>query len=198
MGSPAACRARPAALLTIPDRIETFEHPMRVPGDRLFLGGVLFLFWVVLSGKFDAAHLGAGAVTAAVLAVAAGRLLQLSPAIGAADDTVFAAVRWTRVARYLVWLAWEVVISAVQVAWVVLQPRMPIAPRLLRFRANLPHTLARLTLANSITLTPGTVTLEVDSDEFVVHALTPGSAASLETGAMRRRVAELFDPEAVQ
>jgi multicomponent Na+:H+ antiporter subunit E len=105
-------------------------------------------------------------------------------------------VRWGRVLKYGAWLAWEVVVSAVQVASVVLHPKMPIAPRLLRFQASLPHTLARLTLANSITLTPGTVTLEVDADEFVVHALTPASAAGLDAGRMQARVAGLFEPEA--
>lgn len=168
---------------------------MRALSDRLSLFGALFLFWVVLSGKFDAAHLGAGLAAAAAIAATAGGLLQLPPAIGAVRGSTSAGVRWVRLLRYVAWLAWEVVVSAVQVASVVLHPRMPIAPRLLRFRADLPHTLARLTLANSITLTPGTVTLDVDADEFVVHALTRASAAALETGRMRARVAALFDTE---
>ena len=168
---------------------------MHAHSDRLALAVVLFGFWVVLSGKFDAAHLGAGAAAAAVIAAAVGRLLHLPPAIGATEGWALGGIRWGRVLGYVLWLAWAVVVSAAQVAWVVLHPRMPIAPRLLRFRANLPHTLARLTLANSITLTPGTVTLEVDSDEFVVHALTPASAAGVEGGLMQARVADLFDRE---
>jgi multicomponent Na+:H+ antiporter subunit E len=77
-----------------------------------------------------------------------------------------------------------------------LHPHMPISPRLVRFRIALPHTLARLTLASSITLTPGTVTLDVRDDEFVVHALTALSAQGLDPqaggGAMQQRVAALY------
>jgi multicomponent Na+:H+ antiporter subunit E len=63
---------------------------------------------------------------------------------------------------------------------------------------ELPHTLARLTLATSITLTPGTVTLDVDGDEFLVHALTLASANGLAPAAgeaaMPQRVAALYAP----
>jgi multicomponent Na+:H+ antiporter subunit E len=93
---------------------------------------------------------------------------------------------------YVPWLVWEIVASGLQVAYVVLHPRMPIAPGLVRIRVNLPHTLANLTLANSITLTPGTVTLDVDGDEFLVHALTPASARGIELGEIQSRVATLF------
>jgi multicomponent Na+:H+ antiporter subunit E len=72
---------------------------------------------------------------------------------------------------------------------------MPISPRLVRFRIQLPHTLAKLTLATSITLTPGTVTIDVQDDEFLVHALTAQSASSVEDAAgesMQQRVATLY------
>ncbi|MEE8130099.1 MAG: Na+/H+ antiporter subunit E, partial [Vicinamibacterales bacterium] len=64
--------------------------------------------------------------------------------------------------------------------------------RLLRLRACYPHTLGRLTLANSITLTPGTVTLDVNGDEFLVHALTEASARDLERGTMPDKVSQLY------
>jgi multicomponent Na+:H+ antiporter subunit E len=153
----------------------------------------LFVVWVLLSGKMDAAHLGAGALIAAAIALATRQLWALSPVFGASAAEPFAGLRWGRFLRYLVVLAWEIVVSAVQVAYVVLHPRMPIDPRLLRFRSHLPHPLARLTLANSITLTPGTVTIEVEGDEFLVHALTPGSAKDVELGGLRNWVAALFD-----
>lgn len=166
---------------------------MQNAGAVVRFAAVLFAFWVLLSGRFDPAHLGAGAATALVIAVATHRLLTLPPAIGASLRYPFEGVRWRRVVVYLPLLTWEVVMSSLQVAYVVLHPRMPIDPRLVRFRSGLPHTLARLTLSYSITLTPGTVTLDVDDDEFLVHALTPASARSLELGRLRRWVAHLFD-----
>jgi multicomponent Na+:H+ antiporter subunit E len=158
----------------------------------LRLAAVLFLTWALLSGHFDAAHLGAGAVASLLVAAATARLWELPPDVGPARGRPFADLRWGRALLYLVWLVREIAVSAAQVAYLVLHPRLPIDPGLVRFRATLPHTLARLTLANSITLTPGTVTLEVDRDDFLVHALIPASAGSLGAGRMQNRVAALF------
>ena len=65
---------------------------------------------------------------------------------------------------YLPWLLWQIVLSSLQVAYVVLHPKMPIQPGD-PFPDSLPHTLARLTLATSITLTPGTITIDVQDDD---------------------------------
>jgi len=159
------------------------------------VSAALFAFWVLLSGKFDAAHLGAGGVSALLVGFAAARLWALPPVIGAGRHP-FGDVRWLRAMWYGPWLLGGIVHSSSQVAYLVLHPRMPIDPRLIRLRPRLPHTLARLTLANSITLTPGTVTLDVTGDEFLVHALTPASARNLEQGIVQRRVAGLFGPAA--
>ena len=157
---------------------------------------LLFGLWVVLSGKFDAGHLVTGAVAALVIALATRRLFLLPPAIGFSLDHPLGGIPWHRFVWYLPWLAWEIVLAGLQVAYVVLHPRLPATPRLVRFRADLPHTLARLILANSITLTPGTVTLDVDGDEFLVHALTETAARAIEDGTMPDRVAALFAGQA--
>lgn len=153
----------------------------------------LFVLWLVLSGKFDAFHVSAGAVSALCVALGTRRLLLLPPDIGP-PGTHPANVLPLRFLTYVAWLSWEIVVSSLHVAYVVLHPKMPIQPRLLRFHTSFPHVLAQLTLATSITLTPGTVTLDVDDDEFLVHALTDTSAHGLEPngGAMHRRVAALF------
>ena len=99
---------------------------------------------------------------------------------------------WHRFAVYLPWLGVQVVVASLQVVYVVWHPRLPVSPGVLRIRKRYPHTMARLTLANSITLTPGTVTLDVDGDEFVVHALTESGGRALERGTMPDRVSRLF------
>ena len=153
---------------------------------------LLFFVWVILSEELDPFHLGTGAVTALVLARLTQRLVALSPALGRTAAHPMQGIVWLRFPLYVPWLAWQVVIASLQVAFVVLQPRLLVQPRVIRFRAGLPHTFARLTLANSITLTPGTVTLDVEDDDFVVHALTVGTAQGLESGGMQRRVLSLF------
>lgn len=167
-------------------------------GNTALWGVLLFAFWVLLSGKLDALHLGMGAASAAVVAWATRPLLVLPPAIGPGARAPVAPGLVVRFFLFLPWLLSQIVIASLQVAWVVLHPRMPIGPRLVKIRSPLPHTLARLTLANSITLTPGTVTLDVDGDEFLVHALTESSARSLGAegmeGDMQRRVRAVFGP----
>lgn len=166
-------------------------------GLSLRVAAVLLAFWLLLSGKFDAVHVGAGVLTALGIAFATAPLRRLDPVIGHSRTHPLGDIRWGSAIGFAFFLGKEIVISSLQVAYVVLHPRMPIEPRLMRFQTNLPHPLARLTLANAITLTPGTVTLDVDGDHFVVHALTPVSAGGIETGVMRNRVSRIFGgPEA--
>lgn len=155
----------------------------------------LFVLWLILSGKFDAFHVSMGVVSALCVALGTRRLLLLPPDIGPPGTHPTNALSW-RFLGYVPWLVWQIIASSLYVAYVVLHPRMPIQPRLLRFHTSFPHVLAQLTLATSITLTPGTVTLDVDNDEFLVHALTDTSARGLEPngGAMRQRVAALYQP----
>ena len=167
----------------------TMSHLRQV----LPLALTLFVFWLILSGKFDAFHVSIGAVSALCIALGTRRLLLLPPDIGppGMHPTNVLPLRFL---GYIPWLIWQIIVSSLYVAYVVLHPRMPIQPRLLRFDTSFPHVLAQLTLATSITLTPGTVTLDVDDGEFLVHALTDTSAQGLEPhgGAMHRRVAALF------
>jgi multicomponent Na+:H+ antiporter subunit E len=161
---------------------------------------LLFAFWVVLSGKFDAFHLSIGAASAVCIALGTQPLLLRAPAIVPDARHPLRAIAWGRLLLYVPWLAWQVVLSSLQVAWVVLHPKMPISPCIVQFDTSLPHELARLTLANSITLTPGTITLDVEGDTFVVHALTTSSALALTPrtgqGRMQQLVEFLYRPSA--
>ena len=159
---------------------------------------LLFVFWMVLSGKFDVFHLSLGAGSAFSVAWGTYHLLNLPPAIGTPGTYPISAIPWARLLTFVPWLMWQITIASVQVARVVIHPSMPVSPRVVRFPTRLPHNLARLTLATSITLTPGTVTLDIVDDDLVIHALTEDSANSLESpageGAMHQRVAALYTP----
>ena len=157
---------------------------------------VLFVLWIVLSGKLDTFHLLIGAGSAFGVSLGTQRLLLFPPALGPPGVSPWAVIPWRRCVVYLPWLLGQIVLSSLQVAYVVLHPKMPIQPRCIRFQTPLPHTLARLTLATSITLTPGTITLDVQDDAFVVHALTAAAANALDpptgNGALQRRVVALY------
>lgn len=155
----------------------------------------LFGFWVILSGKLDAFHLSIGALSALLVAYFSRRLFELEPAITTRGRDPFVDIPWIRLFAYIPWLAVQIASSSIQVAIIVLRPKMRLAPKLFRFDYPLPHPLARATLANSITLTPGTVTLDVRQDEYLVHALSQEAAESLENdapGNMKERASRIF------
>jgi multicomponent Na+:H+ antiporter subunit E len=153
---------------------------------------LLFGFWALLSGELDAFHLGAGAFVAVAVTALTEPLLTAEPEILPAPKHPITGQPWGALLRYLPWLALEIVRANLHVARVVLAPSLPIDPRLVRLRHPLPHNLARMTLANSITLTPGTVTLDVVDDEYLVHALTVPMAEGLSEGELPRRVGAVF------
>ena len=94
---------------------------------------------------------------------------------------------------YWFWLGREIIKSNIDVARRILNPRLPISPNIFTVRAGQKTELGRVTYANSITLVPGTVTVDVDEDVFTVHALTQSAATDLKRGEMNRRVCNVED-----
>lgn len=166
----------------------------RGPED-LVLFALLFAFWLVLSDHYDAKTLLIGAgCSALVVAISADRLLR----VGRAEDGFgipLARLSPLRILHYVFWLLREVVEANLQVAWIVVRPRMPIDPRLLRFRVGFGNAIPQIVLAHSITLTPGTVTIDLGDGRYLVHALVPGSADAVVEGRMQELVARAFGEE---
>lgn len=148
------------------------------------LAVVLFVFWLLLSGHFDAFLVAAGAIVAVGVAWAGRR-------IGYADEEGHPIGLLPRAIGYWAWLVLEIVKSSLDVAKIILSPGLPISPKLIRVRPGEATAVGVVTYANSITLTPGTITVEVDRHDrrFLVHALTEAGAAGVAAGDMDRRVA---------
>jgi multicomponent Na+:H+ antiporter subunit E len=144
--------------------------------------------WLLFSGHYDAIHIGYG-VFSVLLILFLGRGLarvRLYP------GDQHRGLRLTQVVPYCLWLLKEIVLAALGVAKIVLSPRMPVDPSILRFHADLPNAGSQVILANSITLTPGTITIDIEGGEFLVHALTDAASSSLTEGIMPERVARLY------
>ena len=92
---------------------------------------------------------------------------------------------------YWVWLLKEIIVSNIYVCRLILNPALPISPTVIALRSSQSTDLARVIFANSITLTPGTVTIDVDGDITEVHALTEELARSLLAGSMDSKVTAL-------
>ena len=144
---------------------------------------VLLAFWLILSGHYDLFHVGFGVLSAALVTGLSSDLLSLG-----GRETGLSVWRFI---AYLPWLLYQVVLANFHVVYLILWPSQ-LRPQIIRFRTQLRSELARTTLGNSITLTPGTVTMDIQGDEFVVHAVSDKVAQDLLTGAMEKRVARVF------
>jgi multicomponent Na+:H+ antiporter subunit E len=142
----------------------------------------LLVFWMLMSGMFTPFLLGLG--VASVIAVT-----WLARRMEVADREGHPAhLRLVAVVAYWLWLFREIWRSGLQVARIILDPRLPISPTLVRFRPAQQTAVGLATHANSITLTPGTITVQANHHEFLVHALTRDGAAGVVDSEMTRRV----------
>ena len=150
----------------------------------VLLGVLLAAAWLLWSGFFKPLLLVLGAVSCALVLVIAHRMHLF-------DTDVFALRFTTRLVRFWVWLGREIVRSSLEVTRAVLSPRLNISPTVAEFDTRCGHPVDRAILGNSITLTPGTLTVSIDGERFTVHALTEGGARDILTGEMDRKVNRL-------
>ncbi|MCL0104083.1 Na+/H+ antiporter subunit E [Dehalococcoidia bacterium] len=127
---------------------------------------LLFGFWLLLSGQMDIMHLGLGLVCSLLVALFSHDLL-----IRDSGGILRPLVILIRFIPYLGWLVFHIIIANINVARRVIDPKMPILPGIIKFRSNLKSDVAQTTLANSITLTPGTMTVDVVGGDFYIHCL---------------------------
>lgn len=150
------------------------------------LGVTVFLaaVWLALSGHYTGLLLSLGA--ASVLLV-----LWLSLRMDVVDHEGHPLHLTYRIPVYWLWLAWEIAKSNWQVMKIILSPSLPISPTVVRVTAHEKTEMGQVIFANSITLTPGTVSMGVEDGVIEVHALTRAGAEGLEDGEMDRRVCAL-------
>jgi multicomponent Na+:H+ antiporter subunit E len=167
--------------------------------------GLLLGLWLLLSGHYDVFHISMGVFSALIVVMLNVRLRkyyffeeELAEAKARMKDVFTVKLRYGRVLFYVPWLIWQIVVASLQVAAVVLNPKMPIDPALLRFKTKLPGTAAKVILGNSITLTPGTITVQIKDDEFLVHALMDKSATGITGDALPKEVAKLYEKKPEQ
>jgi multicomponent Na+:H+ antiporter subunit E len=149
---------------------------------------IMFGFWVLLSGKFDFFHLTLGVISSGLVALLSGDILMHDT--GKHDRLIIAF----RFICYIPWLLYQIVLSTLHVTFLALHPKMTdrIDPTIVTFKTKLKTTIAQVALANSITLTPGTITIRVVDGVFYVHAISRKAAAGL-PGEMEDRLARVFE-----
>ncbi len=145
----------------------------------------MFSFWILLSGEFTFILITSGIIASLIVAYLSHDIF-----IGKTDLKTEVG-RVFRFFVYVPWLLWEIVLANVEIAYLVLNPKPLVDPQIVRFKPDLKTDLGVVTLANSITLTPGTVTVEANKEEFVIHAIWQKSAEGIISGEMQRKVKKI-------
>jgi len=147
-----------------------------------------FVVWLILSGKFDLFHISLGVISCLIVAYTSAELLLPQEKLGRLIKM------WLRFIRYQPWLLYQIFLANLHVMYLVLHPRMRelISPRIIRFKSKLDDEMSLFIFANSITLTPGTITVHVTvNGDYAVHAIDKASGDPL-PGEMERRVAKIM------
>ena len=150
---------------------------------------IMFFFWVLFSGKFDAFHISLGIGSSLIVAALSKDLLfpsRIKPGF---------IICWLRFASYTPWFFYQIFLANLHILYLIFHPRMMelIDPKIIEFDSKLKSDLSRTTFANSITLTPGTITINVSVlGKFRVHCIDEKSGRSL-PGEMENRIAKVFN-----
>ena len=156
----------------------------RSPLPYIFTFVVCMITWLVLSGKFDLFHISLGVVSSAIVTATSGDMLLKARRLAGLPEA------WLRFIAYIPWLLFEIFRANMHVMRLVFHPRMMelIDPHMIRFQTRLDNEMGRFILANSITLTPGTITVYVSIyGKYTVHAIDKASGQGL-PGEMEDRV----------
>jgi multicomponent Na+:H+ antiporter subunit E len=158
-------------------------RPRSISSKFLFLKAmVLFAFWILLSASFEWIHLGLGLLFSFAVAWS-----------NAGHSTFVPKFRlWSRVILYFPWLFYKIVQSSLHLTKLILHPALPIDPQLISVESKLNHHAAVVLLGNSITLTPGTITAEVDHNKLIVHALDKVLSEDVTSKQIESKIAEIF------
>lgn len=143
---------------------------MRKHWYRLILFMTLVILWLLLTRPITLQELTVGIALALTLSLLPLPGSEIYGEISLIPKKLFFA------AAYLIYFLWAVVKSNIDVAFRVLSPRLPINPGIVRVKTRLKSSLGRMILANSITLTPGTITVDIKDDDLYIHWINIQSA----------------------
>lgn len=154
-------------------------RPLQLAGLLL----ILLISWVLWSGIYKPLLLWLGLFSGVLSTLLAYRMGFFRPAMPPRALLRLPAYWW--------WLLWEIVRSSFEVARIVLSPALPISPTLVELPTGESTEAGRVIVGNSITLSPGTVTIDLHGERLLVHCLTRKSALALQDYEVQRRTARL-------
>ncbi|MEK9726890.1 MAG: Na+/H+ antiporter subunit E [Candidatus Margulisiibacteriota bacterium] len=149
---------------------------------------LLYLFWILWSGMFDAFHLGLGIISVFIVVKWTGDLF-----LKQKKSFAVRVKEWWRFEKYSVWLFWQIILANYEVFKLAFHPNVLslLNPKYISFKSEITGDVAQFIFAQSITLTPGTITLSISDGVYRVHALNDDAASAL-PGEMEKRVLTIF------
>ena len=149
---------------------------------------ILITTWVTWSGQLDLFHLSLGVISSLIVAKWSTDLFFAKPINTSAFITTF-----IRFEVYSFWLLYEILLANLHVIYVAFHPQMDkfIKPQLIEFTYKTKNEMAQFILGQSITLTPGTVTINIHKNKFLIHALTNETAEGV-PGILLKKVKKVF------
>tara|TARA_B110000444_G_scaffold241322_1_gene257605 strand:+ start:6175 stop:6645 length:471 start_codon:yes stop_codon:yes gene_type:complete len=148
----------------------------------VWLAFLLSIFWLINSGHFDFLLLGFGVFSVLFVIWLNNRMSRIT------GEYQPAVILSRQLPFYILWLLKEIVKSNIEVIRLIWQRHPAIDPQVITVKASQNSDLHKVLYANSITMTPGTIVMEIEGDEFIVHALHRSSREGLESGDMDRRI----------
>lgn len=163
-----------------------FQKKIDDPQGFMLFASILYFFWFLMSPSFSLRNIAVG------LICCLGVTYFWSPDLFKVGQPFRIAPRQVvRLAVYLLLLAYNVVVANIHVALIVLSPKLPISPGFILVKTKLEKELTRTLYANSITLTPGTITINLNKDRLLVHALTNETAQGVYEWHLENRLREM-------
>ena len=149
---------------------------------------VMFAFWLLWSGMFDGFHTTLGILSSGVITIWTGHLF-----IESHKPLTQRMNEWLRYETYTFWLLWQIILANIEVLKLAFQPKISdaISPTFVEFKSKLKGDIPKFILAQSITLTPGTVTVSLDGNCFLVHAINEKAADGV-PGEMEDRIHSIY------
>ena len=148
-------------------------------------GITLAVLWLMLSGIYD------NTLILLLGVISIGAVLFVAYRMDVIDHEGHPSHLGFGMIIYFPWLLWEIVKANLVVAKIIISPRMEIQPHIFTIQASQQSEVGNVVYSHSITLTPGTVTVDVEDGEMSVHALTNAAAAGVKTGEMDSKVTKL-------
>ena len=158
---------------------------------RIVIFLLLMGIWIVFSGQFDAFHLSLGILSSLFITLISGDLFfsNRSKSMGTRLSELI------RLPGYFLWLIWQIFLSNIHILKLALTPGdiKELDPSLVRIKPKLKTDFGKYILANSITLTPGTITISVDDGEMLIHSISKVTREGVEDDTMTQKVARVFE-----